>query len=223
MDDHQQALIQENLALKDAITAKDVEIKSKIIFNDFMCKVLKTIGKDSEVTFYTKPTSSYMSIGEDAELIFAHNNSLESLSIFFEDNFRKTYDHNTSFVIEKDSIVEVLKFLDAFTKDMVYNIIKIEVKNDNELNIMYDSSSISVNRNVNMKELSNTLVGKTFKVHKDYLKLAIDSIEDDFIRIKLDEYLEGEEGFKPAIDIIGESKIDAHVVLAKFVIKKINR
>lgn len=123
--------------------------------------------------------------------------------------FQEKYNHKTFFIIEKQKLFDVLNFFEPFVKNEKNERLYFHIDNPNELTIEA-KDNLTGNRILPLKECNTGSQG--IWVARFLVLQAIGSIEDDFVKIQIDETA-------PAFNITGEKNEERHIIVVK--IKKL--
>lgn len=151
--------------------------------------VIAALSQDIQVKI-VKEEESFESLGRiilnlgDGDMQIAVGKSLAySIPMIYEDSGlleRITID--SSFVVEKYMLEDVLKFYAPFTAKNVNQVLNLIVDNDSELLICCNSEVIG-KRVISASDVDSSIIGNSFMFSRERMLKAIGNIHDDFLEI----------------------------------------
>ena len=163
-------------------------------------KLIKGENISTNIFLFTNGSTSCIVINDEFEVICPENLQLNIPDIN-ELEFIEKYDHETYFIFEKQTMVGLLKFFEPFLKNTKNEKISLNIINESILNLKVEEPDINGIREINLKECSVELIGKSVLVPRYLLYQALMTIEDDFIKMQIDENAS-------AFNVIGEDNKD---------------
>lgn len=163
-----------------------------------------------KVSIFCNSDGTYcINIGDDdIEIIFPKMLNLKIPNLD-DIKFRKKYDHPTYLIIEKQKLYDVLIFFESFVKFEKNEKLYFSIKNTNEL-VIEAKGYMTGNRILPLKECSPDLVDQTIMIVRFFVLKALESIDDKYIKIQIDENA-------PSFNIIGNNNKERNIILIKLV------
>lgn len=200
----------------DSAQVFEAELKDKkVVFPDIrlkgdIVKLVLTIS-EFEVCYlnYNENTDElYFTFGDNQELDIAttQQDNLRMPDVKDQD-FIDKYHHDTYFIVEKNTLLDVLDFFQVFVRNERNEKLYLNIVDEETLSIESQSESTG-NRNISITELDNEVVGQGLWIPRALVVKAVKSIEDDFIKFEVDNEA-------PAFNIVGKDNDERHVATVR--------
>lgn len=189
---------------EDNIDFPDIKIKGDIV------RLVLTISEFEVCNLnYNENTDElYFTFGDNQELDIAttQQDNLRMPDVV-DDEFVEKYNHDTFFDVEKTELLDILEFFQVFVRNERNERLYLHIVGEDSLSIESQSESKG-NRNIDLHDCSGDLVGEGIWIPRALVVKAVKSIEDDFIKFKIDTEA-------PAFDIIGKNNDEKHIATVR--------
>ncbi len=189
----------------------DFKVEEDINFSLDLSKIINNLADKNKVCIGKEEKFIYVNVNNDIDILSAINLKLDIPDIFSE-KFVNLYNHETFFVVEKEKLLEVINFLGFYTKDVPNNRVQIEIGEKLDIKVI-DKNKIK--RQIDIIEKSEVLNGSIFQISNIWLKLAVNDIENKYIKFQVteDNFIINITGY----DIVNnENKVsDRHIMIGK--------
>lgn len=188
---------------EDGVDFPDIKLKGEIV------KLVLTIS-EFEVCYlnYNENTDEmFFTFGDNKELYITTTQGNLRVPDVTDDNFIDKYHHETYFIVNKTELIDVLEFFQVFVRNERNERLYINIVDKEVVSIESQSESTG-NRNIDLTECSDEIVGDGFWIPRALVVKAVKSIEDDFIKIEIDTN-------KPAFNIVGKENDEKHIATVR--------